>query len=206
MNLLLLFFRFVDFVRRRRMKIKSYLTKKKIILYLENHNGRFSKDNFQIDPSTILNFRGGYVQIGKCFICRSFPYSIGNHTCSRIEVVNGILSIGNYSGFSNIVIQCYNNIKIGNYVNIGEGCMIMDSDFHRTNWRDRQDRSLDFHKAKSSPIVIDDYVFVGARSIILKGVHIGKHSIIAAGSVVNRDIPADCIAGGNPCKVIKLLD
>lgn len=59
MNLLLLFFRFVDFVRRRRMKIKSYLTKKKIILYLENHNVRFSKDNFQIDPSTILNFRGG---------------------------------------------------------------------------------------------------------------------------------------------------
>ena len=46
-------------------------------------------------------------------------------------------------------------------------------------------------------------MFVGARSIILKGVTIGEHSIIAAGSVVTTDIPADCIAGGNPCKVIK---
>lgn len=59
---------------------------------------------------------------------------------------------------------------------------------------------------KTAPIVIEDYVFVGAKSIILKGVTIGEKSVIAAGSVVVDDIPANCIAGGNPCKVIKYLN
>jgi acetyltransferase-like isoleucine patch superfamily enzyme len=55
-------------------------------------------------------------------------------------------------------------------------------------------------------VIIEDDVFIGARSVICKGVTIGARSIIAAGSVVVKDIPADCIAGGNPCKVIKYLN
>lgn len=58
---------------------------------------------------------------------------------------------------------------------------------------------------KSAPVVIGDYVFIGARSIVLKGVTIGEKSIIAAGSVVTKDVPANCLAGGNPCKMIKYL-
>lgn len=58
---------------------------------------------------------------------------------------------------------------------------------------------------KSVPIVIEDDAWVGAHSIILKRVTIGARSIIAAGSVVTKSIPADCIAVGNPCKVIKKL-
>ena len=58
----------------------------------------------------------------------------------------------------------------------------------------------------SAPIVIEDDVWIGARSIILKGVHIGARSIIAAGSVVTKDIPSDVIAGGNPCKVIREIN
>ena len=56
---------------------------------------------------------------------------------------------------------------------------------------------------KSAPIEIEDDVWVGAHSIILKGVTIGARSIIGAGSVVTKSIPADCVAAGNPCKVIK---
>ncbi len=58
----------------------------------------------------------------------------------------------------------------------------------------------------SASIIIEDDVWTGTRCIILKGVHIGARSIIAAGSVVVKDIPADCVAGGNPCKVIKNLN
>ena len=54
--------------------------------------------------------------------------------------------------------------------------------------------------------MIEDDVLIGARCIILKGVHIGARSVIGAGSVVAKDIPSDCIAAGNPCKVIKRLD
>ena len=56
------------------------------------------------------------------------------------------------------------------------------------------------------PIVIEDDVMIGTRCIILKGVTIGARSVIAAGSIVTKSIPADCIAGGNPAKVIKTLE
>lgn len=57
----------------------------------------------------------------------------------------------------------------------------------------------------SSPIIIEDDVFIGMNCLILKGVTIGARSIIAAGSVVTKSIPSDCIAAGNPAKVIKHL-
>ena len=71
--------------------------------------------------------------------------------------------------------------------------------------QNRRNRSTDSINAIKLPIVIEDDVFIGARTIINKGVKIGARSIIASGSVVVCDIPSDCIAGGNPCKVIKLL-
>ncbi len=55
-------------------------------------------------------------------------------------------------------------------------------------------------------IVIEDDVLIGMNSIILKGVHIGARSVIGAGSVVTKDIPADCIAAGNPARVIKIIN
>ncbi len=58
----------------------------------------------------------------------------------------------------------------------------------------------------SAPIFIEDDVWIGAHSIILKGVTIGARSIIGAGSVVTKSIPADCVAAGNPCKVIRKLN
>lgn len=57
----------------------------------------------------------------------------------------------------------------------------------------------------SAPVTIEDDVFIGMNCVILKGVTIGARSIIAAGSVVTKSIPADCVAGGNPAKVIKRL-
>ena len=64
------------------------------------------------------------------------------------------------------------------------------------------DRMTDWKTAQSAPIYIGNYAFIGARSIICKGVTIGEHAIIAAGSVVVKDIPADEIWGGNPAKFI----
>ena len=54
-------------------------------------------------------------------------------------------------------------------------------------------------------IIIGDDVLIGTNCIVLKGVRIGARSIIGAGSIVTKDIPSDCIAAGNPAKVIKYL-
>ena len=148
------------------------------------------------------------VVIGAGFICRSSPeYTIGNFCCSKIDVRGGgKLIIGKQVGISNTVIQCHEEIVIGNYVNIGDGCLIMDTNFHSTDWRERADRTLDTKRKKSAPIVIGDYVFIGARAIICKGVTIGEKSIIAAGSVVIKDVPPNVIVGGNPCRIIKAIE
>lgn len=141
---------------------------------------------------------------GKDIIIRSGNMNAIDIGYSKIVVNdNAKLIMGDHSGISNTIIQCYNKITIGSYVNIGAGCIIIDSNFHSMDWRDRSDRSKDVTNAKGNPVEICDYVFIGARSIICKGVRIGKHSIVAAGSVVVKDIPDDEIWGGAPAKFIK---
>jgi len=144
------------------------------------------------------------VEVGKAFIVNSGPVSGIGVTKSKISVGRGaLLKIGDYVGISSTSLLVRNSLIIGNHVNVGGGTYINDSNHHSTDWRDRADRKQDVDNAKTAPIVIGDYVFIGARCMILKGVTIGEKTIIAAGSVVVRDIPANCIAGGNPCKVIK---
>lgn len=122
---------------------------------------------------------------------------------SQISIWKGAkLSFGNFSGISSTAIACTNEITIGDYVNIGAGCLIMDSNFHNLDWKVRMDRMREWKTAQSAPIYIGNCAFIGARSIICKGVTIGDHAIIAAGSVVVKDIPADEIWGGNPAKFI----
>ena len=103
---------------------------------------------------------------------------------------------------SQVSITCKHYIHIGSHVKIGAGTLIFDTNFHNTDWHVRRDQEKDLATAINAPVIIGDDVFVGTRCIINKGVTIGDRSIIAAGSVVVKDIPADCIAGGNPCKVI----
>lgn len=184
------------------------LTKLKRHIYKWLELRRFSK---------ILRKKGGYIRgalklnlQGKVLIGEKVIINgegIDVYPYSKIDVrKSGILSIGNNTGISQTSIVCKESITIGSYVNIGAGCLIIDSNFHSTDWQVRMDALADMEAAKNSPVVISDHVFIGARSIICKGVTIGEKSIIAAGSVVVNDIPKNCIAGGNPCKVINFLN
>lgn len=120
---------------------------------------------------------------------------------------NGIVTIGDNVGLNGVSITCNGtSISIGKFVHIGGGTRIYDSNFHSLSYEDRQDPSKDCALAVNAPVVIEDDAFIGTNVIIGKGVTIGARSIIAAGSVVTKNIPSDCLAGGNPCKVIKMLD
>lgn len=146
----------------------------------------------------------GTFQFGKQLIIKD--EGIDSHIGSHIVVQEGAqLIIGNETGMSQVSINCREEIIIGSYVKIGAGVMIFDSNFHSTDFLIRRENQKDWADAKTAPVYIEDDVFIGARSIIMKGVTIGARSIIAAGSVVTKSIPTDCIAGGNPCKVIKSL-
>lgn len=124
--------------------------------------------------------------------------------------------IGDRVGMSSTCMRAKTAITIGNDVNIGGDCLIMDSDTHPLDYIKRR-RNFAYTECDlseqekaglnpSAPIVIEDDVWIGARCQILKGVTIGARSVIAAGSVVTKNIPADVLAGGVPCKVIRMIN
>ena len=112
------------------------------------------------------------------------------------------LTIGNNVGMSSTRLWIHESARIGNNVKIGGCVLITDTDAHPMDYMARRSSN---EGTKSAPVVIEDDVWVGAHCIILKGVTIGARSIIGAGSVVTKSIPADCVAAGNPCRVIKNL-
>lgn len=86
---------------------------------------------------------------------------------------------------------------------IGAGCQFYDNDFHPLISEYRVGDKRDDSHTKSKEIIIEDKVFIGASSIILKGTHIGEGAIIGAGSVVSGNVPPYEIWAGNPARYIK---
>lgn len=159
---------------------------------------------FSAIPTIKISIKANKVHIGDYFTFNNYS-NVSWSSKSYIQVCSGAtLKIGNHSGVNGVMIYCVNQITIGNYVNIGGGTRIIDTDFHNLDWQKRRDPATNL-QAKTTPIVIEDDVFIGTDCIVLKGVTIGARSIIAAGSVVTKNIPADCLAGGNPCRVIKTI-
>lgn len=125
---------------------------------------------------------------------------------------NGKVIMHPYSRiFANTIIQCSNHVEIGAYSAISQPTTICDNNNHPVSPEFRKkmavtpmhdDSQLWKHSA-SAPIIIGENCWIGANVRICKGVTIGDNSIVAAGSVVTKDVPANCIAAGNPAKVVK---
>jgi acetyltransferase-like isoleucine patch superfamily enzyme len=113
--------------------------------------------------------------------------------------------IGQGSGLSGTVIHSRSSIKIGRFVNIGANTNVYDHDFHSINHFERRG-NFPSSSINTAPVVIGDDVWIGANSIILKGVCIGKGAIIGAGSVVTKNIPDFTIWAGNPARFIKKIE
>lgn len=112
---------------------------------------------------------------------------------------NAEIEIGDRAEFSNnVVVVSRTSIKIGDDFLCGDGVRIMDSDFHEIDPESRH-----HGPGKTSPVVIGNNVWLGSGVMVLKGVTIGDHSVIAPGSVVSKSIPSRVVAGGVPARVIK---
>lgn len=175
---------------------------------------------------TKAKFRKNNVVFSDCFITRGVPYvkahknaiinigkgfKMNNEYAANvigrqqkcIYISKGNLVIKDNVGVSSAAIICHNAITIGNNVLIGGNTVIYDTDFHSLDFNDRNAIPEIVTNVKTAPVVINDNVFIGAHSIILKGVTIGCNSIIGAGSVVAKNIPQNEIWAGNPAKKIK---
>jgi|TARA_B110000908_G_scaffold162473_1_gene207982 acetyltransferase-like isoleucine patch superfamily enzyme len=108
------------------------------------------------------------------------------------------LRLGKGMGVSGTRIVAMKSIAIGSKTLIGAGCLICDSDMHEIPLGSPNAISI-------KPIAIGQHVFIGAQSIILKGVEIGDGSVIAAGSVVTKTVPSNSLAGGNTAKILRMF-
>lgn len=111
--------------------------------------------------------------------------------------------IGNDVGVSGASICAATSVEVGHRTLLGANVIITDTDFHPVHPTGR--RYAAASEASSSKVVIEEDVFIGANAIVLKGVRVGRGSVIGAGSVVVNNIPAGVIAAGNPCRVIRNL-
>lgn len=100
-----------------------------------------------------------------------------------------------------VFLDC-NRIDIGDFSGIGPGVHIYTV-FHPTNPSERLPENSTFWKSRTAPVKIGSNVWIGGGAIILPGVTIGNGTTIGAGSVVTKSIPENCIAVGNPCRVIR---
>ena len=120
-----------------------------------------------------------------------------NRTCIlNTQQPGSKIIIGNNCGLSGTVISSSISVEIGNNVKCGANTQIMDSDWHPEDPRSGVPKS----------IIIHNNVWLGLNVVILKGVTIGENTVIGANSVVTKSIPANVLAAGNPCKVIKPLN
>jgi acetyltransferase-like isoleucine patch superfamily enzyme len=122
------------------------------------------------------------------------------------------IEIGDYSFISGACIAAIDKIIIGRYVFIAGGVTIVDSDFHPLDPAMRMHDTIAIStigdKSRrpafdSAPVIIEDDVWIGYNATILKGVTIGKGSVIEAGALVSKNIPAGSVVYGNPAVIKK---
>lgn len=191
-------------LKRVRNKLSCYKNRIKLWLY----GIKYGKNCIVHGSLGLKLASNSVIEIGD-----DFYLSSGNHINPLAKNIQGHicvnegakLIIGNRTGMSSPVIWVHKSIRIGNHVKFGANVIVMDSDAHSLNYLHRRDVSLDREYKKDEEIIIEDDVFIGMNTLIMKGVTIGARSVIGAGSVVTKSIPADCIAAGNPARVIKQL-
>lgn len=130
------------------------------------------------------------------------PVSFADKTIFYVNRRGNII-IGDRTGISNTIIVAHDaTIEIKSDVMIGAGVKIYSTDFHSTDFKER----IAHINTKSGNVTIEDGAFIGADSLILKNVHIGRKSVIAANSVVTKDVPDFEIWGGNPARLIRKME
>lgn len=191
------------------MYIQAYenLKNKWIVFFIKRKKGLTLDGNLIVRDKPIIDIRdGGLIEIGKDVTLNSqnYGYHINIHSPVKLfaNINKGALvKIGDRTRIHGSCIHARERIEIGQNCLIGGNCQIFDCNAHHLSMDNSANRINTTGITK--PIIIEDNVWIGANCIILPGVKIGEGSIIAAGSVVNKDVPARSIVGGNPAVVIK---
>lgn len=163
----------------------------------------------KIHPTAKVNFKGvkfrpgGSLEIGAGSIVEASLIA---------EREGASIVIGRNTFIGSSLIASAARIEIGDDVLISWGCTVVDHNSHAIGWSQRTQDVRNWYQGKKdwthvkvNPVKIDNKSWVGLNVIILKGVEIGEGAIVAAGSVVVKNVPAWTIVGGNPACVIRKI-
>ena len=160
----------------------------RLLAPLYQHRGRGSKiyHSVRMDTPPYRRFWLGRHSVIESFCC--------------INNAVGDVTIGDYTriGIHNTIIG---PVCIGNHVNLAQGITVTALNH---NFEDASKR-IDEQGISTKPVVIGDDVWIGANAVILPGVTIGSHCVVAAGAVVTKDVPNHTLVGGVPAKLIKKI-
>ena len=160
----------------------------RLLAPLYQHRGKHSviHRSARIDTPPYRKFSLGDYSVVESFAC--------------INNAVGDVQIGDYTriGLHNTIIG---PVKIGNHVNLAQGITVtaLNHNFDDTNKR------IDEQGVSTNAVTIEDDVWIGANAVILPGVTIGNHCVVAAGAVVTKDVPPHSLVAGVPAKVIKQI-
>ena len=160
----------------------------RLLAPLYQHRGRGSKiyGSVRMDTPPYRKF-----SLGKRSVVESF---------SCINNAVGDVVIGDYTriGIHNTIIG---PVTIGSHVNLAQGITVTALNHNFENASKR----IDLQGITTKQVIINDDVWIGANAVILPGVTIGRHAVVAAGAVVTTDVPENTVVGGVPAKIIKRL-
>lgn len=186
---------------RKDMKLIDIIYNKLLMQYYGVKKGK----GFSCSGRLIIQGHGKYI-FGDNLLINSKTESNpigGNRTVFRTLQDTALIKVGNNVGMSHAVLCARIKIIIEDNVLLGAGCKIFDNDFHSLSYKERIEGSD--NDINGGEIYIREGAFIGAAVLILKGVVIGKHSVIGAGAVVTKDIPDYEIWAGNPARKIGIV-
>lgn len=177
-------------------------------LIMKLNKVKFGKNLNLYGIPVIFKKKGSQLNIGEnCNIKSSFLSNLvglSQRTIIVTRTEEAKIEIGNNVGISGATIYARKEITIGDNTLIGGNVKILDNDFHPI---EVEARNLDIkEKIGTRKIKIGKDCFIGANSLILKGVEIGDGSVVGAGSVVTGKFPSNVVIAGNPARVIKVLE
>jgi acetyltransferase-like isoleucine patch superfamily enzyme len=176
-------------------------------------------------PSNVIFGEGFYCESAQVFrfLKSKAPRAVvfGDHVsvyggCSFSIGAKGRCSVGDFTLLNGALVMAEERIEIGSHCLISWNVGIADSDFHPLApaqriidaqaiapfFKDRPPRP----EIRTAPVIISDNVWIGMNAVILKGVTIGENSVVAAGAVVTKSVPANVVVAGNPAVITKQLD
>ncbi len=155
-----------------------------------------------VSPGSRIDLGAG---VTLCSDSRFTALGVTHPVILRTRYADSHISIGENTGISGGVVYAALRVEIGRDCLLGADVMVLDNDFHPLDPGGRR-QNTQREAIGAAPVIIEDNVFIGTGARILKGVRIGRDSVIGAGAIVTRDVPPGSVVVGPAASVVQSLD